>query len=49
MESRLYADTDLPLLIFGDFYCARKEEQNKFILDVCSYLGACNTLVHDTG
>ena len=29
-----YADYDLPLLYFGDFHSARKEEQNKFLLDV---------------
>lgn len=29
-----HADYDLPLLIFGDFYSSRKEEQNKFLLDV---------------
>lgn len=29
-----YADYDLPLLYFGDFHSSRKEEQNKFLLDV---------------
>ena len=30
-----YADYDVPLTILGDFYSTRKEEQNKFLLDVC--------------
>ena len=34
MEYRPYQDYDLPLLYFGDFHSARKEEQNKFLLDV---------------
>lgn len=29
-----YADYDLPLLHFGDFHGVRKEEQNRFLLDV---------------
>lgn len=29
-----HADYALPLLIFGDFYSSRKEEQNKFLVDV---------------
>ena len=33
-EYKPYADYDLPLLYFGDFHSARKEEQNKFLLDV---------------
>lgn len=33
-EYRPYADYDLPLLYFGDFHSARKEEQNRFLLDV---------------
>ena len=28
------ADCALPLLIFGDFYSSRREEQNKFLVDV---------------
>ena len=31
------AGFELPLLILGDFYTKRKEEQNKFLLDVCDY------------
>lgn len=33
-----YSDYDLPFLFFGDFHSTRKEEQNKFLLDV-SYHG----------
>ena len=38
MEYRPYQDYDLPLLYFGDFHSARKEEQNKFLLDVSVFL-----------
>ena len=38
-------DYDLPLMILGDFYSARKEEQNKFLFDVCYML---NLLIRST-
>jgi len=37
-DYRPYSDYDLPFLLFGDFHSARKEEQNRFLLDV-SYNG----------
>ncbi len=33
-----FADYDLPLLVYEDFYSSRKEEQNKFLLDVCAHI-----------
>lgn len=38
LENKPYEDCDLPLLILGDFYTSRKEEQNKFLLDVIVYI-----------
>lgn len=34
LEYKHAADYTLPLLIFGDFYSSRKEEQNKYLVDV---------------
>lgn len=56
-DYRPYADYDLPLLYFGDFHSSRKEEQNKFLLDVSlsrerkkeSKLMSLSTIVHVQG
>jgi len=33
-DYRPYSDYNLSFLLFGDFHNARKEEQNRFLLDV---------------
>lgn len=44
IEYKPYDDHIVPFLIFGDFYWSRREEQNKYLLDVSllvSYFFLC--------